>query len=184
MSQYDPRILEGLQAIREKHLKAKSCGVGGVNYLTNPNLEQESVEVDIVNLVVSTSILLSSVDNRTNQPCSGHITYLDSCEIIAKGACVTCDTSGQLDDFKIPFELKKFMAEWQIGEDFLECNRLGSAQQTRDLLTAIFLTQIRNNMELAAIYGDESLPVGKGQTPWNNLMGINDGWLNSRVSNY
>jgi hypothetical protein len=169
-----PRILAAL-----KELKQKSCASQtDFNYLQLPNLEKERVATEVMNLLKDTSALLGAVTTVDRADCKGEIPRLDTCDIIAQGTCLTsCLPGASVEDSYVTYDMEKYVAAFTVDKDFLDCNKLGEPTQVNETMRAMILTQIRNNMELAAIYGDEDLPTGDGQTPWNNLMGKNDGWL-------
>lgn len=184
MSEYDPRILEGLRELKEKAakrhqdaLKQKSCG-GDVSYFTNPNLERARVQTEIINLVRDTSKLLGAVTSQNKDECSGKITRLDSCRVTAADACGTgCGSGFSFEDSYIPYDMKKYSAEFVVPEDFLECNELGDKRTVNEIMQAMMLTNIRNDMEMAFIYGNESIPVSAASSDEDKLLAKNDGIL-------
>tara|TARA_R110002167_G_scaffold366416_1_gene596388 strand:- start:1991 stop:3055 length:1065 start_codon:yes stop_codon:yes gene_type:complete len=165
--------MEGL-----KSLKAKSCDDADFSFLQHPNLQREASQAQVVNLLKDTSALLSVVSNMDRADCRGEIPRIDTCDIIAQGCNLTsCLPNATLNDTYISYAMEKYRAAFNVEKDFMDCNKLGEETQVNELMQAMILTQIRNNMELAAIYGDKDLPTGDGQSDWNNLMGKNDGWL-------
>jgi hypothetical protein len=171
---YCPQIMEGL-----KSLKAKSCdGQADFSYLQHPNLQREASSAQVINLLKDTSRLIGAVSNADRADCRGEIPRIDTCDIIAQGCNLTsCLPDATLNDTYISYAMEKYRAAFNVEKDFMDCNKLGEPEQVNELMQAMILTQIRNNMELAAIYGDADLPTGDGQSDWNNLMGKNDGWL-------
>ena len=183
----DPAILSGVKEIKQRsiertnELRKKSCHAGGteeINFLTNANLERARVVEEIVVLLKDTSALLSAVSSMS-KTCSGKIPRLDQIKIATRGACVGgCDDNGlDIVDSYIPYDLIKYTAGFLVPTDFMECNELGEPQRVTSIMEAMMLTTIRNDMELAFIYGDERLPVGAGRSDSNNLLGVNDGIL-------
>ncbi len=171
---YCPQILEGL-----KSLKAKSCdGQADFSFLQHPNLQVEASSAQVINLLKDTSRLIGAVSKADRADCRGEIPRIDTCDIIAQGCNLTsCLPDATLNDTYISYAMEKYRAAFNVDHDFMDCNKLGEPTQVNELMQAMILTQIRNNMELAAIYGDADLPTGDGQSDWNNLMGKNDGWL-------
>ena len=178
-----PDIVKGLARIEQQSREriAKSCnGVNPeVNFLTNPNLEKKRVSDEIIVLLTDTSALLSAVTNMNRSVCSGKIPRLDQLKTVSSGACVSgCGPNGvRIQDSYIPYDMIKYVAGFQIPFEFMECNELGEPTMVENTIRSMMLTSIRNEMELAFIYGDEDLPVGPGQSEMNNLLGVNDGIL-------
>lgn len=171
---YDPRILEGIAKIKED--VRKSCGAGGINEMSNPNLIKDRVQVSLINMAMDTSKLLSMV-TTLNAKCSGKLTRLDMDDTVSVGACTQCTVGADLLDSYIPFDLVKYKTQVDIDNDFLECNDIGSPEQVKEIILAMMLTNMRNDMEKSLLYGNTELPTGAGQPKLNNLLGVNDGVL-------
>lgn len=164
-----------LQA-RLKELSTKACATGDLSLTSNPNLQAERASREFIMMLKDLSTLLNDVTVIDRADCKGEIPRFDSCGISAAGACATtCVPGSKLEDSYITYDMVKYKVGMTVDEDMLDCNKLG--RRLNDVAMQALMVKMKNNMELAAIMGDEDLPTGDGQSDYNNLMGVNDGWL-------
>jgi hypothetical protein len=161
-----------------KELTAKSCSTADLSHLSNPNLAAERMSREFVMMLRDQSSLLNAVSFIDRADCKGEITRFDSTGISAAGACATsCIPGSKIDDSYITYDMVKYKVGHSVDEDMLDCNKMGDRSTLNNLAMSMLMTKMKNNMELAAILGDEDLPTGDDQSAYNNLMGVNDGWL-------
>lgn len=161
---------------RLKALSVKSCGTNDLSLLNNPNLEAERASREFIMMLKDLSSLMNDVTMVDRADCKGEIPRFDSCGISAVGACTTkCVPGSKLEDSYITYDMVKYKVGHTVDEDMLDCNKLG--RRLNDVAMQALMIKMKNNMELAAIMGDEDLATGEGQSDYNNLMGVNDGWL-------
>lgn len=157
-------------------LRQKNCGNASIDMNTNPNLLAKRQVDELINLVVDTSILLKSIPVVRRTKCKGEIPRLDVRGIASEGAnTTTCPRERGLVDSYVSYDMTKYRTSLSLSGDFLTCNEYGDG--IKDLAVNMIRTQVANDMEAAAIEGDETLPTGDSQSDYNNLMGVNDGFI-------
>jgi hypothetical protein len=159
-----------------ERLRAKSCASAAIDEATAPNMLTRAQADRFIDLVVDNSVLLKNIRVVRTNDCKGEIGRLDIGEIISEGACATsCPTERTFSDSYITYNLVKYRSATSISQDFLDCNILGD--RVRDEAINMIRKQVGNDMEMAAIESDSTLPVGDNQSAYNNLMGVNDGFI-------
>lgn len=167
----DPNLVARL-----KELSVKSCSNSDLSLLSNPNLQADRASREFIMMLKDLSTLMKDVTVIDRADCRGEIPRFDSCGISAAGACATTGVPGsKLDDSYITYDMVKYKVGLSVDEDMLDCNKLG--RRLNDVAMQALMIKMKNNMELAAIMSDEDLATGDGQSDYNNLMGVNDGWL-------
>lgn len=165
-----------MDPILEKYLSEKSCNTSDLSFGSNPNLEVDRASREFINLLKDTSKLLKDITVVDRADCKGEIPRLDMCGIASAGAVATsCIPGNKLDDSYVTYDMVKYKTGLTVDEDFLDCNKLG--RQINETAFNMLRTKVVNDMELAAIHGDEDLATGDNQSDYNNLVGVNDGFL-------
>lgn len=129
-----------------------------------------------IDLVVQQNVLLRNIRTRRVNHSKGSINKLDLGSIATEGAATTSTPTTRFPDERVVnYDTVKFRCCFDITSDFDEDNieRTGA----RNTLVNMFTKRMSNDVELAAIEGDEALPVGDGESDRNNLLGVNDGFL-------
>ena len=128
-----------------------------------------------IDMMVDYSTLLKRIRiARVNRP-KGEINKLDIGAIVTEGATTTSKATTRVpSESVITWDTEKYRSAFDLKTDFIEDNIEGTG--IRDTLLNMFAKQIAIDTEMAAIEGDDTLPVGDGQTDSNNLLGVND-WL-------
>jgi hypothetical protein len=97
--------------------------------------------------------------------------------IVTSGATVRTNPISSTPTLRtVNWDLEKYRAALDIETDFDEDNLEGPTTGQNTILDG-FMTQIVNDIELAAISSDAGLETGVSQTAENNLLGINDGFI-------
>ena len=160
----------------QKYLSSKACNVSDLSFANNPNLEVDRASSEYITLLKDNSQLLSDITVVDRADCKGQIPRFDMCGIGSAGANATsCVPGNTLEDSYITYDMIKYKTGMTVDEDMLDCNEYG--RQLNDIAFSMLQTKVRNDMELAAILSDADLPTGDGQSDYNNLMGVNDGFL-------
>jgi len=156
-------------------LRQKSCG-SPIDTTSNPNLMKDREADAFIDLLTDNSRLLKDITVVRTDKCKGEIPRLDIDGPVSSGACATsCPTEYGIRDNYLTYDLVKYRSDFSIKHDFLECSKLG--MNATDLIVNMFKKQINNDRETAAIEGDETLPTGDHQDAYNNLLGVNDGFI-------
>jgi hypothetical protein len=159
----------------EKLARAKSCGAA-IDEHTHPNLLTKREADDWINLLVDNSKLLKDIRVIRTDKCKGEIPRLDLNTIVSEGAnAKTCITERRVQDSYLTYDMVKYRSGTSISQDFLDCNVF--QEGIRNEVVNMLRTQVGNDMEQASIEGDSTLPVGDHQSDYNNLMGVNDGFI-------
>ena len=156
---------------------SKACGdPTTIDTNTLPNSLKDPKQADMfIDLLVDESRLLSAVDTRPVNDCSGKVHLLDLCSVVTEGACTTSKPTGHLpEEYVRSWQVEKYRSHMKLSSDFLECNIEGQA--AREVLLNQFLKRMRMDMEDAAILSDDTLKTGDNMPAVNNLLGVNDGW--------
>jgi len=128
-----------------------------------------------IDMVVDTTTLMKEVRVERVNKAKGQINKLDLAEIVTEGAQTTSRVTTHVPSEKqITYDTEKYRSAFDLKSDFLEDNPEGTA--VRDRLLAMFTKRIGNDIEIAAIQGDDDLTVGDDQSQENNLLGVNDGF--------
>lgn len=156
-------------------LASKSCG-SPIDATSNPNLMRGREADQFIDLLTDNSKLLKDIKVVRTDKCKGEIPRLDVQGPISSGACATsCPVENGIQDNYLTYDMVKYRSDFTIKHDFLECSKLGFS--ATDTIVDMFKRQINNDRELAAIEGDELLVTGDNQSRFNNLLGVNDGFL-------
>ena len=156
-------------------MSQKSCG-SPIDTTSNPNLMKERAADAFIDLLTDNSRLLKDITVVRTDACKGEIPRLDVTGPVSSGACATsCPAEHGINDSYITYDLVKYRSDFSIKHDFLECSKLG--MNATDTIVNMFKKQINNDRELAAIEGDETLTTGDHQDAYNNLLGVNDGFI-------
>lgn len=159
----------------EALLRQKSCG-NPIDSTSNPNLMRPREADAFIDLLTDNSRLLKDITVIRTDLCKGEVPRLDVTGPVSSGAAATtCPPEYGITDSYLTYDMVKYRSDFTIRADFLECSKLGS--NATDTLVDMFARQINNDREAAAIEGNELLPVGDTQSAYNNLMGVNDGFI-------
>jgi hypothetical protein len=160
-----------------KELASKSCdNASDLSLLNNPNLEADRVTLQFIQKLVDQTSLLPLVTTLTRTECRGEIPRFDSCDIPAVGASATsCLPGFKIQDDYLTYNMVKYKVAHSYDQDMVDCNKYGS--QIKNIAMQMLMTKFKNAMEIAAIQGDEDIPTGDDRSDWENLLGVNDGWL-------
>lgn len=144
------------------------------------NRQQSNVFID---LVVDESVLLKRCRVMKVNHNKGEFNRLNLGSIVTEAATATSSPTRRVPtESLIKYDNEKLRSAFDLTSDFLEDNLEKGA--ARDKILRMFAKRISTDMEMLAIEGDDSLPVGDGQTDENNLLGANNGWkaiLNANV---
>ena len=155
----------------------KSCAdVQAIDTISMPNSLLQPDQTDrLIDLLVDESRLLNNVRVIRVNNCKGNIHKVDLCETVTEGACTTsCPTKTVPQEGMVSWATEKYRAVFDITSDFLECNI--ERGRARDTFLNQFTKAMRNDMETAAIQGDDDVATGDNVAKINNLLGVNDGW--------
>ena len=159
----------------DRLLTEKACS-SPIDTTSNPNLMKGREADSFIDLLTDNSKLLSDITIVRTDLCKGEIPRLDVQGPVSSGACATsCPVENGIQDDYLTYDMVKYRSDFSIKQDFLECSKLG--QDATDTITNMFMRQINNDREMAAIEGDETLPTGDFQDRFNNLLGVNDGFI-------
>lgn len=159
----------------EQLLAQKSCG-SPIDITSNPNLMKGREADAFIDLLTDNSRLLKDIPVVRTDKCKGQIPRLDVTGPVSSGACATsCPVENGIEDSYLTYDMVKYRSDFSIKHDFLECSRLGMG--ATDTIVNMFRKQINNDREMAAIEGDETLTTGDHQDRYNNLLGVNDGFI-------
>lgn len=159
----------------ESLLAQKSCG-NPIDSTSNPNLMRPREADAFIDLMTDNSQLLKDITVIRTDKCKGEVPRLDVSGPISSGAdATTCPVEHGILDSYLTYDMVKYRSDFTIKADFLECSKLGS--NATDTLVNMFAKQINNDREAAAIEGNELLTIGDTQSAYNNLMGVNDGFI-------
>lgn len=164
------------QRLLDRYISQKSCS-GSIDLGTLPNSLLPHEHADrFFDMVRDSSKLLQNIREVRTTSCKGVVHRLNLGEIVSEGASAnSCFSLNSPTESQLTYELTKYRSGFTIGSDLLRCN-IEKGQLVETLLNQ-FRTRIARDMERAAIMGDESLPMGQGQSKMNNLFGQNDGFL-------
>jgi len=159
-----------------KFLSSKSCNTSDLSFAQNPNLEMDRASREFISLLKDTSRLLKDITVVDRADCKGKIPRFDMCGISSAGAAATsCIPNNRLQDSYIDYDMVKYKTGMTHDEDMIDCGELGP--RIADVAFDHLRIKVANDMEKVAILGDTSLATGDGQSDYNNLMGVNDGFL-------
>jgi hypothetical protein len=164
------------QRLLDRYVSQKSCS-GSIDLGTLPNSLLPHEHADrFFDMVRDSSKLLQNIREVRTDACKGVIHRLNLGEIVSEGASATsCFSLNSPTESQLTYELTKYRSGFTIGSDLLSCN-IEKGRLVETLLNQ-FRTRIARDMERTSIMGDESLPMGQGQSKMNNLFGQNDGFL-------
>jgi len=144
------------------------------NSLPNSVLSRQQAD-RFIDLVVDESVLMKEVRVVRIDHQKGEVNKLDLGGIVTEGAHTTYQASTHTPSERImTYDTEKYRSAFDLKTDFTEDNIEKGG--IRDRLLSMFTKQISNNVELAAISSDDSLPTGDAQTAENNLYGVNNGF--------
>lgn len=159
----------------------KPCGTGSqfMNFDHYPNLREDQVHQAFFDRFIDQSQFLRDINTFQVNDCRGVIPRVDSCSIVTQPKCgPSCHTDGlDLDISYQTYELVKYKTVLNVGEDFLDCNKLGTPEFINNYLQNLLMGQWANNMARLAILGSEDYATGSSESRLNNLLGGNDGFL-------
>lgn len=162
----------------DRYVSSKSCGTNGpIDLGTLPNSLLPYEHSDrFFDMVRDSSKFLQAIREVRTDACKGVIHRLNLGEIVSEGASAnSCFSLNSPTESQLTYELTKYRSGFTVGSDLLRCNI--EKERLVETLMNQFRTRIARDMERTAIMGDETLPMGQGQSKMNNLFGQNDGFL-------
>lgn len=143
------------------------------NSLPNSLLNRQQAD-RFIDLLVDTSVLLKVMRREKKDHPKGEINKLDLGTIVTEGANSTSKARTSVPtESVVTYDMVKYRAAFDLRKDFLEDNI--EKEGVRDKVLNMFTKAMSIDAEMAAVEGDDDLPVGDGQTAENNLLGANDG---------
>lgn len=113
---------------------------------------------------------------RKQQVTEAEINKLDLGSIVTQGAHATSSaTTRYPTESIVTYDMEKYRSAFDLTSDFVEDNLQGGS--VRQTLIEMFTKRIAVDMEIAGLEGDESIEVGDGETDNDNLVGVNDGFI-------
>ena len=148
-----------------------------INETNLPNSVLNRQQADrFLDLVVDYSILLKRVRRVRVNNAKGVINKLDLGSIVTEGASATTTASARIPtESTVNWDTIKYRSAFDLKTDFIEDNLEGD--NIRDRLLNMFTKRIAVDAEVASIEGDASLTTGDAQSDSNNLLGVNDGFI-------
>lgn len=129
-----------------------------------------------IDLVTDTSVLLKAIRRARVSIQKGEINKLDLGSIVTEGASATSSaTTRTPSDSTVEWDTVKYRSAFDLKTDFIEDNIEGG--NVRDTLLNMFSKRMSIDAEMASIEGDEDLTTGDVQSDSNNLLGVNDGFI-------
>lgn len=148
-----------------------------------PNSQLNRQQSDrYIDMLVDASVLLKNIRREKKDHAKGEINKLDLGTIVTEAANATSKARTSVPtEAVVTYDMVKYRSAFDLRKDFLEDNL--ERDGVRDKILNMFTKRMSIDAEMAAIEGDDSLPVGDAQTTSNNLLGGNDGFHKILLAN-